>query len=189
MSQCVHVIIRNYVLTLVAWLLAEGRWSLRLILLLSSRKWLIHFLTSFNVKHGFKSSSSHQIICKRIITWESISFKDQIRNKVSKGQMIFVHNWREKLDLKCQLWRIRTIGGSHQLISSDVIDLMGQLIDLIYSLFLKIAARWRQNSFSIAIFLFSKLKLKVTYAHCLKIAQNVAFEFCNFGIFHQFLSY
>ena len=25
-----------------------------------------------------------------------------------------------------------TIGGSHQLISSDVIDLMGQLIDLIY---------------------------------------------------------
>ena len=26
-------------------------------------------------------------------------------------------------------------------------------------------------------------------AHCLKIAQNVAFEFLNFGIFHQFLSY
>ena len=27
-------------------------------------------------------------------------------------------------------------------------------------------------------------------AHCLKITtQNVAFEFVNFGIFHQFLSY
>ena len=26
-------------------------------------------------------------------------------------------------------------------------------------------------------------------AHCLKIPQNVAFEFLNFGIFHQFLSY
>ena len=25
--------------------------------------------------------------------------------------------------------------------------------------------------------------------HCLKITQNVAFEFLNFGIFHQFLSY
>ena len=25
--------------------------------------------------------------------------------------------------------------------------------------------------------------------HCLKITQNVAFEFFNFGIFHQFLSY
>ena len=28
-----------------------------------------------------------------------------------------------------------------------------------------------------------------TPAHCLKITQNVALEFCNFGIFHQFLSY
>ena len=27
------------------------------------------------------------------------------------------------------------------------------------------------------------------YAHCLNITQNVAFEFLNFGIFHQFLSY
>ena len=27
------------------------------------------------------------------------------------------------------------------------------------------------------------------FAHCLKITQNVAFEFFNFGIFHQFLSY
>ena len=27
-----------------------------------------------------------------------------------------------------------------------------------------------------------------TGAHCLKITQNVAFEFFNFGIFHQFLS-
>ena len=27
------------------------------------------------------------------------------------------------------------------------------------------------------------------YSHCLKITQNVAFEFLNFGIFHQFLSY
>ena len=26
-------------------------------------------------------------------------------------------------------------------------------------------------------------------AHCLKITQNVAFEFLNLGIFHQFLSY
>ena len=26
-------------------------------------------------------------------------------------------------------------------------------------------------------------------SHCLKITQNVAFEFLNFGIFHQFLSY
>ena len=26
-------------------------------------------------------------------------------------------------------------------------------------------------------------------AHCLKISQNVAFEFFNFGIFHQFLTY
>ena len=26
-------------------------------------------------------------------------------------------------------------------------------------------------------------------AHCLKITQNVAFEFSNFGIFHQFLSF
>ena len=26
-------------------------------------------------------------------------------------------------------------------------------------------------------------------AHCLKIPQNVAFEFLNFGIFHQCLSY
>ena len=26
-------------------------------------------------------------------------------------------------------------------------------------------------------------------AHCLKITQNVAFEFSTFGIFHQFLSY
>ena len=26
-------------------------------------------------------------------------------------------------------------------------------------------------------------------SHCLKITQNVAFEFFNFGIFHQFLSY
>ena len=31
---------------------------------------------------------------------------------------------------------------------------------------------------------FSKLKL-----YCFKITQNVAFEFFNFGIFHQFLSY
>ena len=28
-----------------------------------------------------------------------------------------------------------------------------------------------------------------TASHCLKITQNVAFEFLNFGIFHQFLSY
>ena len=28
-----------------------------------------------------------------------------------------------------------------------------------------------------------------TTTHCLKIIQNVAFEFLNFGIFHQFLSY
>ena len=28
-----------------------------------------------------------------------------------------------------------------------------------------------------------------TRSHCLKIAQNVAFEFLYFGIFHQFLSY
>ena len=27
------------------------------------------------------------------------------------------------------------------------------------------------------------------FAHCLKITQNVAFVFLNFGIFHQFLSY
>ena len=34
------------------------------------------------------------------------------------------------------------------------------------------------------------LRRKVnTAAHCLKINQNVAFEFLNFGIFHQFLSY
>ena len=26
-------------------------------------------------------------------------------------------------------------------------------------------------------------------SHCLKITQNVAFEFLNFDIFHQFLSY
>ena len=26
-------------------------------------------------------------------------------------------------------------------------------------------------------------------AHCLKIIQNVALKFLNFGIFHQFLSY
>ena len=26
-------------------------------------------------------------------------------------------------------------------------------------------------------------------SHCLKVTQNVAFEFLNFGIFHQFLSY
>ena len=31
--------------------------------------------------------------------------------------------------------------------------------------------------------------LKNDIAHCLKITQNVAFEFLNFGIFHQFLSY
>ena len=28
-----------------------------------------------------------------------------------------------------------------------------------------------------------------TAPHCLKITQNVAFEFLNFGIFHQLLSY
>ena len=28
-----------------------------------------------------------------------------------------------------------------------------------------------------------------THPHCLKITQTVAFEFFNFGIFHQFLSY
>ena len=37
------------------------------------------------------------------------------------------------------------------------------------------------------------LKLQFWYfmvlGHCLKITQNVAFEFFNFGIFHQFLSY
>ena len=27
------------------------------------------------------------------------------------------------------------------------------------------------------------------YSQCLKITQNVASEFLNFGIFHQFLSY
>ena len=27
------------------------------------------------------------------------------------------------------------------------------------------------------------------FSHCLKITQNVAFEFSNFGIFHHFLSY
>ena len=31
--------------------------------------------------------------------------------------------------------------------------------------------------------------LNPTYTHCLKITQNVAFEFMNFGIFHQFVSY
>ena len=37
-----------------------------------------------------------------------------------------------------------------------------------------------------------KAKLEVEnkdVAHCLKITQNVAFEFLNFGLFHQFLSY
>ena len=31
--------------------------------------------------------------------------------------------------------------------------------------------------------------LKEYISHCLKITQNVAFEFSNFGIFYQFLSY
>ena len=31
--------------------------------------------------------------------------------------------------------------------------------------------------------------IETTGTHCLKIAQNVAFEVLNFGIFHQFLSY
>ena len=42
----------------------------------------------------------------------------------------------------------------------------------------------------------SKVTTEHTYVHeerpkeqCLKITQNVAFEFLNFGIFHQFLSY
>ena len=33
------------------------------------------------------------------------------------------------------------------------------------------------------------LKLCYTPPHCLKITQNVAFEFLNVGNFHQFLSY
>ena len=32
-------------------------------------------------------------------------------------------------------------------------------------------------------------KITLQVPHCLKITQNVAFEFFNFGIFHQFLSY
>ena len=36
---------------------------------------------------------------------------------------------------------------------------------------------------------FTKIKFVSQLSHCLKITQNVAFEFLNFGIFHQFLSY
>ena len=37
---------------------------------------------------------------------------------------------------------------------------------------------------------FWRLQILLSYStHCLKITQNVAFEFFNFGIFHQFLSY
>ena len=36
---------------------------------------------------------------------------------------------------------------------------------------------------------FSYFEIKWMRTHCLKITQNVAFEFLNFGIFHQFLSY
>ena len=39
----------------------------------------------------------------------------------------------------------------------------------------------------VLIDLFSFFNIYI--AHCLKITQNVAFEFSNFGIFHQFLSY
>ena len=35
---------------------------------------------------------------------------------------------------------------------------------------------------------YSRSKKQVS-SQCLKITQNVAFEFLNFGIFHQFLSY
>ena len=35
----------------------------------------------------------------------------------------------------------------------------------------------------------NELSKFTTVTHCLKIPQNVAFEFFNFGIFHQFLSY
>ena len=31
--------------------------------------------------------------------------------------------------------------------------------------------------------------VQTSFTHCLKITQNVAVEFLNFGIFHQFLSY
>ena len=33
------------------------------------------------------------------------------------------------------------------------------------------------------------LNPRLKFAHCLKVTQNVAFEFLNFSIFHQFLSY
>ena len=35
----------------------------------------------------------------------------------------------------------------------------------------------------------TKVGGNILFAHCLKITQNVAFEFLNFGIFHQFLSF
>ena len=35
----------------------------------------------------------------------------------------------------------------------------------------------------------SEQKMSRIHAHCLKIAQNVAYEFSNFGISHQFLTY
>ena len=36
---------------------------------------------------------------------------------------------------------------------------------------------------------FSGDLCRQAYSHCLKITQNVAFEYLNFGIFRQFLSY
>ena len=41
-------------------------------------------------------------------------------------------------------------------------------------------------AFGLTLFAFYK---KTPAPHCLKITQNVAYEFLNFGIFYQFLSY
>ena len=50
-----------------------------------------------------------------------------------------------------------------------------------------LSANWSCSRFY--IFVFSSSSCSFTISHCLKITQNVAFEFLNFGIFHQFLSY
>ena len=58
----------------------------------------------------------------------------------------------------------------------------------VQSMYLKIIQKVSFFRCKITSAIFETMQIFWNYANCLKITQNVSFEFLNFGIFHQFLS-
>ena len=65
-----------------------------------------------------------------------------------------------------------------------------------YQLRVVVTSKWREARAQFQVMALEALqeaelllKQKINASHCLKITQNVSFEFWHFGIFHQFLSY